>query len=106
MHPLTVARVQRWYRDYNRKYFGGKLPKHVKIHLTWDHEHRGWLEGKAPQFGVIHINPECGGHSGYARLTLLHEMVHLEQWPSGHHGERFQERMRALAAAGAMKGIW
>ena len=45
----------------------------------------------------------------YIESTLLHEMVHVEQWKLPRkqaHGRKFQKRMKQLAAVGAFNGIW
>jgi hypothetical protein len=39
-------------------------------------------------------------------MTLLHEMLHVEQPRPQGHGWRFDRRMLKLAKAGAFNGLW
>jgi hypothetical protein len=98
---LTNADLRWWYREYNRKYFGNKLPKaHVKF---------SGIEG----LGVTHvewkeifISKQLKRWRAIALMTLLHEMVHLSLPPRFNHGPRFNKEMLRLAKAGAFRGIW
>jgi predicted SprT family Zn-dependent metalloprotease len=48
--------------------------------------------------------------SGMAIMTVIHELVHVEQWDEvtdkTQHGRKFQKRMKQLAARGAFSGLW
>lgn len=99
---MTNRDLQRWYRRYNKEYFGGKLPparvRFAKI---------AWMGEAYLGSGEIYINVllkkwERGG----ARFTLLHEMAHLSLPASVDHGPRFQKEMLRLAKAGAFNGVW
>ena len=43
-------------------------------------------------------------------LTILHELVHVEQWDGvtekTMHGRKFDARMKQLAVKGAFNGLW
>jgi hypothetical protein len=101
-YVLSDARLRRWFRFYNDRYFGGQLEAKV----SWKPVESCWAQafgGEAPE---IHIGLICGVSRGWTKLTLLHEMVHLEMWPDITHGKRFQARMKKLAQDGAMRGLW
>jgi predicted SprT family Zn-dependent metalloprotease len=95
--------LKRWYNKYNAEFFGGELPDEVQ--LVWEacaaHGETYQIEDV---FG-IRINPHCrtlwkGGRQGWARLTLIHEMVHIKLWASGRklksHGKAFDEEIVRL----------
>lgn len=102
----SQARLRRWFRVYNRRYFGNRLPACTRVRRSDTGECYGDAMGGEKPFININPAPEwCGADMNLARLTLLHEMVHVEQWPYQGHGPRFQRRMQQLAAAGAMRGL-
>lgn len=90
--------LRRWYKDFNRNFFHGKLPKNV--FLFWDDKMYDDAYGRfytaedtGSGFAAISVN-------AYLRLkncfggTLLHEMIHVKFLG---HGRRFQaERKRLL----------
>lgn len=115
-----MTRLQKLYRQYNRKYFGGQLPKNLKVHYST--ELPGWgrtvregrilriRDGKTintisfPYFEIL-ISPKIRqwGLQGIG-TTLLHEMAHVDLQLQGkrhQHGKVFIKRMRELVAAGA-----
>lgn len=110
-------RLQKWYDKYNKLYFDGKLPK-AEVGLNDE------LEGTKPNlecYGItvsftdddtkttvvqIHINPELHVTFDQARLTLLHEMVHIFLFPYDKHGKKFHDAMKTLAIKGAMDALW
>lgn len=100
---LSQRRLRRWFRQYNRRYFGGYLPRDAKLSWTPIEQCWGQSYGEPP---TIEISPACGVDSRLARMTLLHEMVHLSLYPYRAHGPKFEAEMRRLAQAGAMKGLW
>lgn len=101
---LSDKRLRRWFLKYNDLYFENRLPSCTKI--TWRPVEGCWAQafgGEAPE---IHIHPMCGVSNGWTKLTLLHEMAHLDLYPSINHGASFENRMKELAQAGAFKGLW
>jgi predicted metal-dependent hydrolase len=41
-----------------------------------------------------------------AKMTVLHEMVHVKLAPYLGHGKKFQDEMKRLAEMNAFKGMW
>jgi predicted SprT family Zn-dependent metalloprotease len=48
--------------------------------------------------------------SSVAIMTVIHELVHVEQWDEvtdkTQHGRKFTARMKQLANKGAFNGLW
>jgi hypothetical protein len=101
---------------YNRKYFGGKLEV-ARIRFA----DIGDLLGRTQRFRTVAGRRSASDRFGIQisrstqnarriwRMTLFHEMTHVEQrcqWSCDRGGKRFNNRMRELAAAGAFDGIW
>jgi len=109
--------LERIYRTYNRKFFDGQLPHDTRIwFVSIDNEdartctHGVTLgvedkETKHLSFEIF-INPDTHIDRSQVRLTLLHEMAHIKNYPYMGHGKRFEEEMLRLALRGAMKGLW
>jgi hypothetical protein len=59
---------------------------------------------------LILLSKELKNMSSVAVLTILHELVHCDQWDDvtdrTMHGRKFQKRMKQLAARGAFSGLW
>jgi hypothetical protein len=105
----SMTHLQRLYRQYNRRYFHGKLPK-CKVQYDRRIGRFGWLGEFDDDGPVIRITNEIRGWDGIVKSTLLHEMVHLELNGKGpgwkDHGREFDRRMLRLAKQGAFRGIW
>lgn len=103
-------RLQRWYQDFNIKWFGGELPDEVDTFFgpcVHDHSMYGYVE----DFDHVTEFELCLDHNlikdeRLAKMFLLHEMAHVKLWPYVTHGERFQKEMQRLAIIGAFKGLW
>lgn len=105
------------YKFYNSRYFRGHLPD---IPVVWSKSiyARGrlrnimgstWLDGETQRPVKITLNPKYRKHPKLWEATLLHEMVHVQQWrvPAKQaHGRKFQKRMKQLAALGAWNPYW
>jgi hypothetical protein len=118
---LSTKKKTRWtngdllreFKRLNAKYFGSHLevlniafaPIDGLGH-TFRYRTVGKRRSQADQFG-IHVSREIQFSRRLWVGTLLHEMVHLEQRNRcSCNGQRFNERMRELAAAGAFNKIW
>ncbi len=103
----------------NSRYFRNRL-KNTKIRWAKDKELRSQSmavtrsqHGKVPvkdRNFLILLSKDLKRMSVVAIMTLLHEMVHVEQWDKvtdrTMHGRKFQKRMKQLAAKGAFNGLW
>lgn len=113
------------YDLFNSRYFRGRLPKipvrwvlpastpkrskhllgathfaHERIPGTRRHK-------KVPVY--ISLHPKIKNMGVIWVMTLLHEMVHVEQHylpESQAHGRKFEARMRDLANKGAFRTLW
>jgi hypothetical protein len=111
-HP-TLKRI---YREYNRKYFGGRLPN-VDINFISPGQMKKCFGLARATCAVtcfkkgtitpvaIYISKNKYKIWRYVRADLLHELVHVDR-PRADHGPVFENEMKRLAAAGAFKGIW
>lgn len=96
--------LKRWYAKYNRLYFDGQLPDAA---VWWEplastYADCNLVEGE----WRIRINPSLSGWTAIWKLTLLHEMAHVNLWPNKRHGKKFHEEMMRLAGLGAFTGLW
>ena len=104
--------LKRLYREYNRKYFGGSLPK---IWLIFG-QAREWRASKLGKTTCAATFFEDGKPIGiavryykhkstnYFKADLLHEMAHVAN-PRANHGRAFKREMRRLMMAGAFDNI-
>jgi hypothetical protein len=97
------------YLTFNRKYFSNKLPKELPIKFSKRLIRQGKLGNTATlcDFPLwIEISPLIRFSGVLVRMTLLHEMCHVENpHPTG-HGKWFNKRMLRLAKDGAFNGYW
>lgn len=105
--PRSDRQLRRWYRDYNRRHFGGKLPADVAIVYETVAGAFGDCLKMADGWFRIRINPDLNIGRRSRRFTLVHEMAHVKLWDRNQrHGPVFDAEMLRLANAGAMKGLW
>jgi predicted SprT family Zn-dependent metalloprotease len=59
---------------------------------------------------LILVSPDLKKMQAVTVMTVLHELVHCEQWDEvsdrTQHGRKFENRMKQLVARGAFKGLW
>jgi hypothetical protein len=109
-HPT----LKRLYRQYNKKYFGNKLPKGTTVTFA-NPAHfvktglgkktcaiTFFLHEKPP---VIVIKRFKQKHWSYIKLDLLHEMAHVKLPINVNHGPRFKAEMARLEKAGAFRKL-
>jgi hypothetical protein len=113
-----ISTLQWYFEIANRRHFRNRL---TNVTVKWD---RGLPErtlgttrsqlGPVPKgtrtFKIL-INHKLKGSTTVTLLTLLHEMVHVEQWDKikkteSHHGHKFNRRMKDLAVRGAFRDLW
>ena len=88
------------YLKFNLDYFDMKLPLNVKVYFRGNKNgsRTGFAWGNAGCFRGITINPYATRDE--ILCTLLHEMVHAEQYivrkTDGDHGRWFKSRCREL----------
>lgn len=104
-------RLKRIFNEYNRKWFGGKLPGSTVVRwarskkdLKFECESKTVLACADNE--TIVMSPWMKGSTNLCRFTMLHEMVHVKLPPIAGHGPRFQKEMHRLARAGAFAKLW
>jgi hypothetical protein len=93
------------YHDFNKKYFGNRLPKDMVVHFKRMRNNHGVTMMFENRPLYILLDFKMRGLYRQTALTLLHEMVHVEI-PKTQHGPKFHKRMLQLAKAGAFKRWW
>lgn len=109
-----VRFLYEYYRNFNKKWFGGRLPEDIEI--AWDERldvygrtfFHGTNKKKCAPVKILIKPPRLDGYVcfKYTMRTLLHEMAHVALGCRVDHGPKFQQEMRRLAAAGAFDGLW
>jgi hypothetical protein len=119
----TDADLREWFDLANARYFHNRLevrylsygalpPKMHAIGNTHRITYRtlyGPPNPDPPVHWSITICRTLRNSRSLSVMTLLHEMVHLEQenqFACGAYGWKFNRRMKELAAAGAFNGFW
>lgn len=115
---MTVKQLRRSYLFYNRKYFGGKLPKNTECGFfeSPPADARGEVYCRSPeelskgQPHAIWINRHYCRDANSILLILLHEMIHLHLMTKHDsrqgHGPKFQREQLRLVKAGALNDLW
>jgi hypothetical protein len=101
---INNSRLTKAYKQYNRRYFGNKLPDPSEVKVIWE-DLGEQLMGLQDE-DVITINSKHRRINPVWRGTLLHEMVHLKCPKRVNHGPKFQKEMMRLARLGALKDVW
>lgn len=107
-------RLAKLAQRYNKAYFDNMLPQDLIV--GWEVElentkHYGATicleddETKQVTFRVS-INSTLKSNYESARLTLLHELVHVKLYPYTKHGKKFNHAMIGLAVKGAFNDLW
>lgn len=117
--------LQRYYKTYNRKYFGGGLPACETFFKNLQKISKGAFGRYSPLEYEIFRNGQWEPHRKTHRIeidprakklnilwqsTLLHEMAHLavglKHKRVKSHGTFWQKEMLRLATIGAFKNLW
>lgn len=111
---MTERKLQSLYKQYNRKYFDGKLPAEVPVKfIDMSETDMGGLCTTIASGGlvlhVIYLDSNFKDYDNILKFFLLHEMVHIKvpvidgQDP---HNKEFDDEMIRLAFRGAFHTIW
>ena len=104
------------YNLLNARYFRGKLPD---LPVVWAKAYYSKQANRTGMGGTVFIgnplkpikimlNPKYKDANVIWVGTLLHEMVHVEQWKlprSQAHGRKFNKRIKQLVACGAYRNL-
>lgn len=102
---ITNAELQCMYHEFNRKWFGNRLPKDMVVEFE-KIEPMGCTHYRRGRPLYIDINFNYRSNRCIVSMTLLHEMVHVELPYNINHGKQFHKRMIQLARKGAFKPWW
>lgn len=126
---LTNKDLAHWYKLANRRYFGSKLPQTDivikfsdlpgKLGMAYRESYTRKATVKERRDNKLNKSAVCVTKRYHVRInkkyqdsvviavqTLLHEMIHVENWKWHGHGKKFDRRMLKLAKAGAFNGLW
>ena len=107
----TNEALRYMYLTFNKKHFHNALPKDLPVEFS-----KKLVRQRTLGHTAIHrqtfrplwilISERFRSSRRCSAMTLLHEMVHVEQKERRGHGKHFEKRMLELARQGAFKGIW
>lgn len=117
--------LQRYYKTYNRKYFGNELPACETFFKNLQKMSKGAIGHYVPvEYEIfrngqwvphrkthrIEIDPKAKTMGIFWQSTLIHEMAHLsvglKHKRVKSHGRVWQKEMLRLATIGAFKNLW
>lgn len=102
---VTNAELQCMYHEFNKKWFGNRLPKDMVVNFE-KMDPLGCTLFRRGRPLYININWKFRSNRSSVAMTLLHEMVHVELPYGINHGRQFHKRMMQLARKGAFKAWW
>jgi hypothetical protein len=94
----------RWFRYYNKTFFGGRLKEPEVIQYKLLEKYDGILEWEPLS---LYIDSGLRRYEKVTKITILHEMAHLENGEDyvPEHGMRWNATMDRLYMAGAYEGL-
>ena len=101
---------RRLYHEFNQRYFAGELEEDIEVIIEpcgKCDDLYGYVNHFRPFMGhEITIDDEMAVlHDKWARIILLHEMIHIKLHPYGYHGKPFYDEFLRLANMGAYKTL-
>ncbi len=111
-----VWKPKELYDFWNCRYFRGSLPD---LPVEWSKKHYSQYRNRHSMGGTemtgnplkpirVILNPKYKTAFVLWAQTLLHEMVHVQQWKLPRrmaHGRKFRKRIKQLVALGAYNGL-
>jgi hypothetical protein len=98
--------LKRYYRVANWFYFKNKLPNTLPIRFAKSRRLGRTVVLNCKHPVLIEVSDRLRFSSNLTIMTVLHEMVHVENPKPIGHGAWFNRRMEKLARAGAFDGLW
>ena len=114
--PATAERsarvnLQAAFKSYNQEYFGGRLLANTEV--VWSHElddagDYGDSVKKSDGHFLIRVSPYWNPGNEEARLTLLHEMCHVDTWGANEleHGPSWRTCRDRIMIEGALDDLF
>jgi hypothetical protein len=91
--------LKRIFNHYNKRYFNNELPADTSVTWAALNGNDGECQGGAIRLDAILAAVPC-----YARIILLHEMIHV-RFPKATHGKVFRAERQRLLDAGAYDNL-
>jgi len=102
---VTRRWIARHYAIANLKYFNSALPRVTPRDIDFEVDDGNWedcehheLTGGNPK---LHFDKATLAINDFARICLLHAMIHISLPASSGHGQDFWQRQRRLMRSGA-----
>lgn len=96
-----------FYRRFNKKYFGNRLPKDMPVSFRKiDSLGNTVIHRQTFRPLYIQITDKIRFSSRLAMATVLHEMLHVAHPEKRGHRGWFDKEMQKLVKRGAMNGLW
>jgi hypothetical protein len=105
MH-MTNEDLMIMYRDFNRKYFSNALPHDLVVEYGRLKGFFGITECYKNRPLYVILDWDLRKSRVHSAMTLLHELVHVENPEWYGHGPRFHKRMLKLAKEKAFNSWW
>lgn len=103
----TDWNLREFYRHFNARFFGNKLPKDMPVSFRKiDTLGNTVIHNQTFRPLYIQINARLRFSSRLSMATVLHEMVHVAYPEKRGHRGWFDKEMLKLVKRGAMNGLW
>lgn len=110
---MTIKQLHKVYAQYNKKWFGGRLPQEIAMSFEdMAQTPNGGLCTTYQEPGLIihsiHLDKQFQNCDNLVKFFLIHEMSHMAAYPNEKtpHDQSFQDQMILLAFKGALKDLW
>ena len=105
-----MDQLKRWYRNFNKRFFNGSLTDDVELfygNCVRDMHWYAYTSDFDDKEGFeICIDKQFENDETFAKILLLHEMIHIKTWKARKcHGEEFEKEIIRLVKIGAYKGL-
>lgn len=101
---MTNYDLRYWYKEFNRRFFSGKLPKSVSVgyrKLPRTLMGRAHFVGPSFRPTKISVSERMKIYDKISIIILLHEMAHISIGGKYKHGKTFWKEVDRLYKAGA-----
>ena len=108
---LSQKTVQKWVKIFNDRYWAGALPE-VEIEMKQDirmatkDRRRLWGATLRDPEGEFTIEMDMNHPSRWWKLTLAHELSHVEVWPANHGSKEWKAAVQRLSEKGFLQEIF
>jgi hypothetical protein len=105
--PVDLDTIHKTYDEVNNGWFGGELPRDIKIGYTYDNRYQAVTTGYNDKPELLQFNPKYNQSYEQMKMNMFHEACHMKTWNKDFdHGLVFQSCMQDLAKWGAFRNVW